>query len=152
MPNLFPSEEATATPELPETQAGQVKFGRSWRFDFEKGDFVLSPMGKVAESKGLDAYIEWCKKALLTPRYRHLIYSRNYGSEFEDLIGRNLTRAGNESEIKRMVTEVLMVDPRTVSVGDFTFDWQEDTVYFTCTVTTAQGEQVQVSGQVQGVS
>jgi hypothetical protein len=51
-----------------------------------------------------------------------------------------------------MVTEALMVDQRTASVGDFTFDWQEDAVYFTCTVTTAQGEQVQISGQVQGVS
>jgi len=150
MPSLFPTEQVTAAPE--ETQTSQVKYGRSFIFDFEQGDFILSPTGKVVEVDGVEAYRQWAQKTLLTPRYRHPIYSRNYGQEFEDLLRRNLTRAGNESEIKRMVTEALMVDPRTASVGDFTFDWQEDTVYFTCTVTTAQGEQVQVSGQVQGVS
>lgn len=150
MPNLFPIETVTATPE--ETQTGQVKFGRSFIFDFDKGDFVLSPTGKVVEADGAEAYRQWAQKTLLTPRYRHPIYSRNYGQEFEDLLRRNLTRAGNESEIKRMVAEALMVDQRTASVGDFTFDWQEDAVYFTCTVTTAQGEQVQIFGQVQGVS
>ncbi|MBW2672125.1 MAG: DUF2634 domain-containing protein [Deltaproteobacteria bacterium] len=150
MPNLFPTEEAQVAME--ETQASQVKFGKSWVFDFEKGDFVLSPTGKVVEADGVEAYRQWAHKTMLTPRYRHVIYSRNYGQEFEDLLRRNLTRAGNESEIKRMVTEALMVDPRTASVGDFTFNWREDAVYFTCTVTTAQGEQVQVSGQVQGVS
>jgi hypothetical protein len=150
MPSLFPTEQVTAAPE--ETQTSQVKYGRSFIFDFEQGDFVLSPTGKVVEADGVEAYRQWAHKTLLTPRYRHPIYSRNYGQEFEDLLRRNLTRAGNESEIKRMVTEALMVDHRTASVGDFTFDWQEDTVYFTCTVTTAQGEQVQVSGQVQGVS
>ena len=150
MPSLFPSESINATPEIATKSA--VSFGKSWVFDFDKGDFVLSPTGKVVEADGVEAYRQWAHKTLLTPRYRHPIYSRNYGQEFEDLLRRNLTRAGNESEIKRMVTEALMVDPRTASVGDFTFDWQDDAVYFTCIVTTAQGEQVQVSGQVQGVS
>lgn len=150
MPNLFPTEQITAVPE--ETQTGLVKFGKSWVFDFEQGDFVLSPTGRAMEADGAEAYRQWAQKTLLTPRYRYPIYSRNYGQELEDLLRRNLTRAGNESEIKRMVTEALMVDQRTSSVGDFTFDWQEDSVYFTCTVTTAQGEQVQISGQAQGVS
>jgi phage baseplate assembly protein W len=150
VPFLFPTEQVTAAPE--ETQTAPVKFGKSWVFDFDQGDFVLSPTGKVVEADGAEAYRQWAHKILLTPRYRHVVYSRNYGQEFEDLLRRNLTRAGNESEIKRMVTEALMVDQRTASVGDFTFDWQEDAVYFTCTVTTAQGEQVQISGQVQGVS
>jgi len=150
MPSLFPTEQVTATPE--ETQTSQVKFGGSVIFDFDKGDFVLSPTGKVMKADGAEAYRQWANKTLRTPRYRHPIYSRNYGQEFEDILRRNLTRAGNESEIKRMVTEALMVDHRTATVGDFTFDWQDDAVYFTCTVTTAQGEQVQVSGQAQGVS
>jgi len=150
LPSLFPSESVSATPEIAIKSA--VSFGKSWVFDFDKGDFVLSPTGKVVEADGAEAYRQWAQKTLLTPRYRHPIYSRNYGQEFEDLLRRNLTRAGNESEIKRMVAEALMVDQRTASVGDFTFDWQEDAVYFTCTVTTAQGEQVQIFGQVQGVS
>lgn len=148
MPNLFPTEEVMPEPEAPETSASQVKFGRSWRFDFEAGDFVLTPIGKVAETTELDAYIEWCKKALLTPRYRHPIYSRNYGSEFEGLIGRGLTREAIESEIKRMVTEALMVDPRTARVDNFTFSWDGDTVSFTCEVTTVRGETAEIGSKV----
>ena len=151
MPNLYPTQSVTATPELPETKSTQVKFGKSWRFDFDKGDFVRTPTGKVAETTGLGAYIEWCKKALLTPRYRYLIYSRNYGNEFDDLTSRGLSREAIESEIKRMATEALMLDPRTATVENFVFEWQEDAVYFTCNITTAQGDRATVSSHAQGV-
>lgn len=148
MPNLFPTEEVTATPEVTEIPANQVQFGRSWKFDFEAGEFVLTPTGKVQETEDVDAWLEWCKKALQTARYRYLAYSRNYGQEFEDLIGRHLTRAGNESEIKRIVTECLMVDPRTAAVENFTFTWEGDQCYFTCEVSNVRGETGTVSGSV----
>jgi phage baseplate assembly protein W len=148
VPNLYPTEEVTVTPETSETSASQVKFGRSWRFDFDTGDFVLNPIGKVATANELDAYIEWCQKALLTPRYWYPIYSRNYGSEFKDLIGRGLTSEAIESEIKRMVTETLMVDPRTAAVDNFSFTWESDTVSFICEVTMARGETAEISSKV----
>ncbi len=145
MPNLFPIE---TIPAPSENQSSQIKFGRSWRFDFEKGDFITTPTGKVATADELEAYIQWCQKALLTPRYRHLIYTRNYGSEFEDLIGRGLPREVIESEIKRMATEALMVNPRTAEVGNFVFDWQNDVVFFTCEIITAWGETGKVGTKV----
>lgn len=148
MPNLFPTETVTATPELPETQAGQVQFGRSWRFDFDAGEFVLTPTGRVAETQDTDSWLEWCKKALQTARYRYLVYSRNYGQEFDNLIGRHLTRAGNESEIKRIVTECLMVDHRTARVENFTFTWEDDQCFFTCEVSNVRGETGTISESV----
>lgn len=151
MSNLFPTQVVTATSELPETQSRQIRFGKSWRFDFEAGEFVLTPAGRVAETTGLDAYIEWCKKALSTPRYRYLIYSRNYGSEFDNLPGRGLSREVLESEIKRMATEALMIDPRTAGVDNFIFNWQGDDVYFTCDITTTQGDITTISSHVKGV-
>ncbi|AYO30798.1 DUF2634 domain-containing protein [Biomaibacter acetigenes] len=147
MPNLFPTEEVQAQPETVET-ASEVSFGKSWRFDFDKGEFVLTPAGKVAETSDVDAWLEWCRKALMTARYQHLIYSRNYGQEFDDLISRHLNREGNESEIKRIVTETLMVDPRTVAVENFTFQWEGDTVYFTCEVSNVRGETETLHGSV----
>lgn len=148
MPNLFPTEEVTTTPELPEAQTSQVQFGRSWRFDFDAGEFVLTPTGRVAESRDTDAWLEWCRKALHTARYRYLIYSRNYGHEFEDLIGRGLTQEAIKSEIKRIVTECLMVDPRTAAVENFSFEWEGDTVKFTCEVSNVRGETGTISGSV----
>ncbi|NPV52224.1 MAG: DUF2634 domain-containing protein [Firmicutes bacterium] len=143
---LFPVDEPEIEPAG--TEERQVSFGRSWRFDFDKGEFVLTPTGRVAESEGADAWLEWCQKALMTARYRYMVYSRSYGQEFEELIGRHLTREANESEIRRIATECLMVDPRTASVGNFTFQWDGDTVYFTCEVSNVRGETGTVSGMV----
>ncbi len=148
MPNLFPTEEVTATPEVTDTPANQVQFGRSWKFDFDAGEFVMTPTGKVQETEGVNAWLEWCRKALMTARYRYLIYSRNYGQEFEELIGLGLTREAIESEIKRIATECLMVDPRTAAVENFTFEWKEDTVYFTCEVSNVRGETGTIGGSV----
>lgn len=144
MPNLFPTETSTA---LPESKTGMVQFGKSWTFDFAAGDFNLTPTGKVADSADEVAWLEWCKKALMTARYWFLIYSRNYGQEFDDLISRHLTRAGNESEIKRITTESLKVDPRTKAVENFTFTWEGDRCYFTCEVSNVRGETANISGQ-----
>lgn len=148
MANLYPTEEVTIE-ETTESTANEVQFGSSWRFDFTAGDFVLTPTGKVAPSTNdLNAYIEWCQKALNTPRYRHPIYSRDYGNEFEDLIGRGLTKEAIESEIKRMATECLMVDARTASVDNFVFTWDNEIVYFTCEVISVRSEIATISSKV----
>ncbi len=148
MANLYPTTTSTTTTELPETQTSQVQFGKSWRFDFDSGDFVLTPAGRVAGCGDEEAWLEWCRKALMTARYRYLVYSRNYGQEFDDLISRHLTRAGNESEIKRIATECLMVDPRTEAVESFTFTWEGDQCFFTCEVSNVRGETGTISGSV----
>lgn len=139
MPNLFPDGNMDDIPMFDDTGRG-VKFGRSWQFDFEKGEFRQTPTGVVAPADGLQAYVEWCNKALRTPRYRYLVYNRAYGSEFEDLFRRNLTRAGNESEIRRMVTETLIVSPRTAYVDNFRFVWFGEAVYVEFDVSTVRGD------------
>lgn len=120
----------------------KVKFGRSWKFDFDEGEFVITPTNKIETADEIKAYYEWCQKALLTARYRYVIYSPDYGSEIETLFQTALDRAAIESEIARMVTETLIVDPRTGTVGGFVFTWLNDDVAFDCTVITARGKQL----------
>jgi len=147
MPSLLPTSSGASV--LSPVSAGrQVSFGRSWRFDFERGDFVPTATGGVAMSSDVQAWVEWCRKALMTARYRHLAYGRAYGQEFEDLIGRGLTREAAEAEIRRMVTECLTVDPRTASVGAFSFDRAGDAVYVTCEITSVRGEGASVGARV----
>jgi hypothetical protein len=146
MPNLFPTSNSGSSPTS-ETSANRVKFGRSWRFDFDAGEFVLTPSGRVAEASDADAWLVWCNKAVRTERYRYMVYSRRMGQEFEDLIARHLTRPANELEIIRITTETLKTDLRTASVGNFTFDWQGDQCFFSCQVTNVRGQ----SGTVNGV-
>lgn len=148
MPNLFPTTSGSEEGRANETSANAIRFGRSWRFDYELGDFVLTPTGKIAGCTDTDAWIEWCKKALRTERYTYLAYSRNYGQEFDDLIARGLPRASNESEIARIATETLKTDPRTGSVGGFSFTWEGDRCSFQCEVTSVRGQKTTIDGSV----
>ncbi|MYL45062.1 DUF2634 domain-containing protein [Virgibacillus halodenitrificans] len=147
MPNLFPTDleedivQAGAEQEEPE-------FGRSWKFDFDKGEFVTSPVGKVEEADPLEAWVEWCKKAVNTARYRYLAYSEDHGQEFDELIALNLTREANESEIQRMVTECLMVNPRTDRVENFQFNWEKDKVYFSFDIYNTLEENIHLEDSV----
>ncbi|SCW43968.1 Protein of unknown function [Paenibacillus tianmuensis] len=146
MASLFPS--SPILPEASEFAVRTIGFGRSWKFDYAVGEFVTTPTGKVAESRGVEAWLEWCNKALSTARYRYLAYTRNYGQEFDDLIAKGLNRSGNESEIKRIATECLTVDPRTASVSNFQFDWQGETCMFTCEVRNIHGTTGTLTGSV----
>jgi len=141
---LFPT--APLAEEIVEPVAERVFFGRSWRFDFEAGEFVTTPTGKVAGSEGKEAWIEWCKKALRTERYRHLVYSRNYGQEFGELIRSGLPRAAIEMEIQRIATETLMSDPRTASVDSFIYEWSGESCYFSCRVSDVHEETAEIQG------
>ncbi|WP_410767823.1 DUF2634 domain-containing protein [Fontibacillus sp. BL9] len=150
MANLFPenTEQSWGAEPLSEVQDEGVRFGRSWRFDFDAGEFVMTPTRKIAGAEGTEAWILWCQKAIRTPRYRHLIYSRDYGQEFEELIGRGYSRAVQESEIQRIARETLMVDPRTASVEGFVFEWQGERCSFTCRVMNIHDEELTLEGSV----
>lgn len=141
MANLFPDTDAFIWGDESETIATdstEVIFGKSWRYDYDAGEFVLTPSGKVAIADEKEAWVQWCHKAILTPRYRHVIYSRDYGSELEELVGQGYGHAIMESEITRMVTETLLTDERTESVDQFTFKWVDDQCVFTCRITSVQ--------------
>ncbi|WP_106766823.1 DUF2634 domain-containing protein [Paenibacillus faecalis] len=151
MASLFPETEDMVwaeqyEPEM-EEESGAV-FGRSWRFDFEAGEFVMSPTRKVAAVDEKEAWVIWCEKAIRTPRYRHLIYSRDYGSELEELIGSDDDHALLESEIRRMVTETLMADARTESVDQFLFTWEGEACRFSCQITSVRDETEMIEGVV----
>lgn len=145
MANLFPVVELPE--ELNEVVSENIAFGRSWRFDYEAGEFVMTPTGKVAGCDGADAWVEWCKKAVQTERYRHLIYSRNYGQEFNELIRSSLPRSAIEMEIQRITTETLMLDPRTASVESFAYEWLDDGCYFTCVLSNVHDETAEIQGK-----
>ncbi|EIS9210340.1 TPA: DUF2634 domain-containing protein [Clostridioides difficile] len=56
---------------------------------------------------------------LNTERYEHLIYSRNYGVELNDLIGEPISYV--IPELERRITEALIQDDRVENVDNFEF-------------------------------
>ena len=76
---------------------------------------------------------------LHTERYRYLIYSFNYGAELRGL-------SGNPDsflfpEIKRRVTEALMVDDRITGTSDFAFVRRRERVDVRFTLHTIYGSE-----------
>lgn len=142
--NLFPENadfEITDFTEENETDSID-DFKKSYAYDFEKGDFIRGPDGKVLLVDRLEAYIQWCQKTLLTKRLKHLSYTEVYGQEYYTLIGEAISKAAIELEVERMTREALMVHPYTKEVENFKFEWNtnKDELYFTFDVITVLDE------------
>jgi hypothetical protein len=126
MPDLFPTIPA---PDIVEASTpATIKYGKSWAFDFEKGQYMSDGAGRVILLNGYDAWKQWCIKTAMTKRYAYLIYSHNYGAEIDDA-RKQPTRAAVESDTERTITEALLADPRTGSVKNFTFKWNGPDLY-----------------------
>lgn len=147
MADLFPTV-ALPDPQLPDTATEETVFGRNVALNYENEEFFLSPTGRQYKLDEVNSWVEWCVKALSTPRYKHLIYSDNYGSELYTLIGQSYSHEFAESEIRRMVKECLLADDRTANVDNFQFEWIDDGVMFTCRVVNIRGESRYVGGKV----
>lgn len=66
----------------------------------------------------LDAIRQAIEKMLTTERFAWNIYSEDYGSDVNDLIGEDFDLVN--SELERLITEALAADERIVSIEDFT--------------------------------
>ena len=132
LPDLFPVFDV---PDMEPESQSENKTVYSACFDYELGDFVLSPTGTMIEATPFDSWAQWCVKVVYSERYTLSAYGRSYGAEFEDAF-REPTRAAQESAIERTITETVMADPyqRTVYVRDFIFDWGVDSVEVTFTI------------------
>jgi len=138
MPNLYPVFDMPDLVEQQQTEPAP-KYGKSWLFDFEKGDFVVDGAGRVVEADGHTAWAQWCVKSVLTERFAYLIYSTDYGSEIEQAL-KQPSRKAVEAELERTITEALLVDPRTKIVRDFSFSWQGDQVKVSFTAVPVIGD------------
>lgn len=89
---------------------------------------------------GVDAIKVWIYKALLTKRYKYMIYSWDYGHEIEDLIGKHYNDDFISSEMKRFVEECLSINSYIVSIDDFKCKFEGKKLSCDFTVHTTLGE------------
>lgn len=101
--------------------------GLTYQVDWEHG--VITGM-----IDGLDSIRQAVLKILNTERYQYLIYSEDYGTEWQQILGQDhlFVRA----EIQRMITEALLQDDRIEQIVDFQTYW-------------TSGEDIRVSFTVQ---
>lgn len=90
---------------------------------------------------GISAMEQVIFKILNTERYRHIIYSWNYGIELEDLYGEPMSYVC--AELERRIGEALCQDDRIDSVDTYTFDTsQRGRILVTFMVHTKYGDMV----------
>ncbi len=126
MPTFIPIPISTLqeAPELPSL---------TYALDLDKGRIV----GRV---DGLKATEQAIRKALITPRWKCLVYDNHYGSEIKNaIIAKSASRELVEAEIPRMVEDALLPDTRILSVEDFSFEFETDKCYIQFTANTIFG-------------
>jgi len=127
------------TPEVVQTAPPQ-----EWGIDFSTGRMT----GKKVS--GVEAIKVWAWFALQVPRYRFRQFTWNYGTEAEELIGKNYGVDFEISELKRYITECLTVHPNITEVTDFDTSFDGTTLYARFTLVTDFGEaRMQITQEVE---
>lgn len=112
----------------------EIKQPKEYGVDFETGQLT----GEIVEGK--EAIKVWIWFALQTPRYRYYIYTWDYGSEFEDLIGQGYTEEYIEAEAQRMTEDCLLVNENIQSISEFAVSMKNDTLTVSFVANTIYGD------------
>lgn len=138
---LFPEEsdeDAEAIEDLEEE--GEDEESEEQRYvqglTFET-DLQLDGTGNIVLSDPEDAWLDWCKKALSTPRYLCDSYSDNIGIDTEAAFEAD-SRGEAEEILRSEISDALEADPygRTATVEEVEFEWvAPDAVVVTVIIT-----------------
>lgn len=92
----------------------------------------------VGFTDGRDSVAQAIYLILNTERYRHVIYSWNYGIELESLFGKAIPYV--LPELKRRIAEALLQDRRITAVDGFEFEVKRNKVHCQFVVHTIYGD------------
>ena len=117
------------------------KPSRTYRLDLEHGRIV----GMV---DGLEAVKQAIQKAILTPRFKCLIYDHQYGCEAEEaIITKDATREYTQAVIEGFVVDALRPDTRVLSISNFQTEFEGDEARFSFLANTIYGP-VEIEGVI----
>ena len=117
---------------------------KEYAWDFGTNNFIYDGNGNHLLLEGNEALKIWCYKALKTERFMYLAYTHGYGMELYPFMAKVMGVLERKSELQRMITEALMVNPYIVSVDSITFDETErgEDMEIRIAMTTVYGELV----------
>ncbi len=122
--------------------AGDLPLFQEYAWDFERDCFLYDVNGRHILLTGNPALEVWVYKALKTERFEYLAYSWQYGIELKPFIGKVMGVQERYSELRRVITECLMVNPYIKSIDSFstTPENRAELVRLHITLTTVYGE------------
>lgn len=119
---------------ISEVTEAEEKPSLTYKLDLDKGRIV----GKI---DGLEAVNQAIRKAIITPRFKCLIYDNQYGSEVQEaVIAQDATPELTEAVIPGFVKDALKPDTRILKVYDFAFAFMSDGAHIFFRADTIFGE------------
>ncbi len=146
------AEVTVRTYNIPSVQENSKRYDteyrRSPKWNQDTGDFDRDARYAIQEADGHEGYKTWCGKMAQTERFECLGYRGVIGDQLGAEIEKAMKYANDhgtvESMMRRTITEALLTNPRTLSVGDFEFEWQDDSMKGSCVVQAREMEEFSV--------
>ena len=96
---------------------------KTYKLDLDNGRIA----GYVDEQEAVRQAI---RKALITPRFKCLIYDDQYGSEIRDaVISKDATREYTETVLPEFIEDCLLPDTRILEVFDINIEFENERAY-----------------------
>lgn len=117
-----------------EVTEAEEKPSLTYKLDLDAGRIV----GMI---DGLEAVNQAIRKAIITPRFKCLIYDNQYGSEIQEaIIAQDATPEYTEAVVPGFVKDALKPDTRILKVYDFQFEFRTEGAYIFFRADTIFGE------------
>lgn len=137
---IFPFVPTAEVEDVTDDAASEeLPLYREYAYDFAHNCLERGPDGNTYLVEGNEAIRIWIYKALRTVRYAHAAYDDDYGCEINNLIGEPMSSEITRLEIKRYITEALMVNPYIEELSDFQFVPSRSRMAVQVTVRTIYG-------------
>ena len=140
MSDEFPFTGASDEAITAANDVDELPLIKEYAWDFERDRFLYDGNGKHIIVEGNEAIEVWVYKALKVERYQYLVYSWQYGIELKKFIGKVMGVQERLSELKRAITECLMINPYIKSIDSVDFKQSGANVTANISLTTIYGE------------
>ncbi len=132
--SILPSFLSTNTIVTAEDTTTVLPTPKEYGIDFNTGQLT----GRIVE--GIEAIKVWVWNCLHSERYRHAIYSWQYGVEYEQYIGQTVTDEYLQNDCQTETEEALLVNPYITGIDNFEAELMNDTLKISFTLETTFGE------------
>lgn len=130
--SILPSYLSSAI-ELKTETSSIIEIPKEYAIDFETGQLT----GKIVE--GTEALKVWIWLCLHTQRFRHQIYSWDYGADMEQYIGQMLTDEYLETDMRDEIEDALKINEYITGIENYSFARSDSSVTISFSVQTLLG-------------
>lgn len=123
----------------PQPDSGTLPPLRECRWDFAS-DLPVFARGEPVLVTGGEAVLVWAWNALQTARGRFEMYTLNYGSDVENLIGTSWSNELKAAEARQYVEDCLLASPYIRAVRDVDIQFAGAALTIACRIETIYGE------------